>query len=174
LFWERSTGKVRRGKAHVVDYSKLAEKAKANQDASNLLFRTARDLDADPIVFFQRVTALIGEEMDKANEELRKRGVGAIARNHLPGFKGAIFLAFGTGLLCKVELEVQKGRSLIAAAIIGPPNGYEISRKEYLIGPAPAGFQRKHDAAPGLPVVGAPPEQIAEEVVAGILIGRFY
>jgi hypothetical protein len=156
----------------VADYTKLAEKAKAIQDAANQALHRQRDLESDPSVFFQRVTAAIGEEMNKANVELLRREVGTIARNHLPNFPGVIFLAFGTESLCRVELEVQDGKARIKAAISGPPNGYETSRKEYLIGENVPGSEPRHGDKAGIRAVGTRPEQIAEDIISGILIGK--
>jgi hypothetical protein len=157
----------------VADYAKLAEKAKAIQDAVNSAYIRQPDLDADPNAFFQSVSAHIAQEMTKANVELEKRGVGTIARNHLPNFPGVIFLSFGTESLCRVELEIQEGKARIKAAISGPPNGYDSSRKEYILGKNAPGAGMSFPGRAGMPVVGARPEQIAEDIISSILLGNF-
>jgi hypothetical protein len=156
----------------MVDYSKLAEKAKALQEAAENVSRRHREVDTDPSAFFQKLSVHLAQEMDKANEELRKRGVGLIARNHLPNFTGAIFLAFGTDLLCKVEVEIRKGRGQITASISGPPNGYVSSRKAFFVGRGPSASGTQASGA-GLQSAASRPEQVAQEIIAGLLVGRF-
>jgi hypothetical protein len=157
----------------MVDYEKLADKAKTIQVVANLALRRQRTLEADPKVFFQKVTAHIGEEMNKANVELRKRGIGTIARNHLPNFEGIIFLASGTESLCRVQLEVRTPASRIIAIISGPPNGNELSRKVYLLGPEGACSEMPDGEEAGMSTVGASPEKVAQDIISGILIGKF-
>jgi hypothetical protein len=130
-------------------------------------------LEADPKVFFQRVTAQIGEEINRAHVELRKRGVGAIARNHLGGFEGVVFLTFGIGLLCKVELACDGRGDRIRATISGPPNGLETARKEFLIGEQPSGSGMPRAEEAGVLDTGYSPEEIAQDIVSGIVIGKF-
>jgi hypothetical protein len=157
----------------MVDYEKLAAKAKAIQDAANLASQREKESAIDPKVFFQRVTAQINEEMNKANVELTKRGVGAISRNHLPNFDGVVFLVFGAGGLCRVELEAQPRVSKIKAIICGPPNGNELSRKEFLFGQGIAASPSSTTEAGGQITVGDTPQEIAQEIIAGIVIGTF-
>jgi len=157
----------------MVDYGKLAAEAKAMQDTANLASPRDERLEADPKVFFQRVTAQIGEEMNRANAELRKRGVGAIARNHLGGFEGVVFLTFGIGLLCKVELACDGRGDRIRAIISGPPSGLETARKEFPIGEEPLGFGRPRAEGAGLLNTGYSPEEIAQDIISGIVIGKF-
>ena len=157
----------------MVDYEKLADRAKMIQVAANFALYRQKTLEADPRGFFQKMTAHIGEEMNKANVELRKRGVGTIARNHLPSFKWTIFLACGTASLCKVQLEVRKPTSRIVATISGPPNGNELSRKVYLLGPEDASSKATEGEEAGLLTRGASPEKVAQDIISGILIGKF-
>jgi hypothetical protein len=157
----------------MVDYRKLADKAKAAQDADNLARLGQRRSDADPNVFFRRVIAHIDQEMERANVELRKTRVGTIARNHLPNFEGVIFLSIGTASLCRVDLVVQATVSRIRAILTGPPNGNEISRKEYVLGPGSSSTAWPSAEEIGSATVGASPEKIAEDIVSGIVLGHF-
>jgi hypothetical protein len=105
----------------VIDYAKLAEKAKAKQDAGKRAVERQSGQRSDPNLFFERVKAHIVEEMDKANAELRKKGAETIVRNYLPSYGGEICLTYGTYLLCCVEFEAHAEGSLIKAVISGPP-----------------------------------------------------
>jgi hypothetical protein len=84
-----------------------------------------------------------------------------------------LFLTLGSEALCRVQLEVHKGRGTIKASISGPPNGFERSRREYALGPSDQEYDPDEPASPVAPVFGARPEQIAEEIVTAILVGKF-
>jgi hypothetical protein len=157
----------------MVDYEKLAAQAKAAQDAANFASRKAQETSVDPKVFFQRVTANLNEEMNKANVELEKRGIEPISRNHLPNFDGIIFLVFGIGFMCRVELDAQPRTPRIKAIICGPPNGYELSRKEFAFGQEASSSGLPNAEKGGSRVVGPTPQEIAQEIIAGIVIGKF-
>jgi hypothetical protein len=157
----------------MVDYEKLAAQAKAAQDAAAFASRKAQESAVDPKIFFQRVTANLNEEMNKANVELQKRGIEPISRNHLPNFDGIVFLVFGLGFMCRVELDAQPRASRIKAIICGPPNGQELSRKEFFFGQgtSPTGLPNAEKGAPR--IIGPTPQEIAQEIIAGIVIGTF-
>ena len=156
----------------MVDYAKLTKIAKTVKQASQLASLIGSGVPAQPGVFFAKVEDCIDAEMNKANVELRKRGIGTIARNHLPNFRGVIFLAIGTEWLCRVELESRMGTNRIIASISGPPNRYVISRKEYVIGRTAQ--ESETEPSPGEEILagGASPEQIAEDIISGIIVGR--
>jgi hypothetical protein len=102
---------------------------------------------------YERVKFHVVNEIEKANGEMRKRKLDTIERIFTPCHRGKLCLTFGSRLLCCVEL--QEAKELIAAVISGPPNALEISRKEFLL----------YD--------GCDPEQIAVEIVSGLLVGEF-
>jgi hypothetical protein len=169
LFWEKSTGKEER----VVNYEKLAMKAKMIQDAEKLFAERDKEKKADPLVFFERVKAQIVEETKKANVELRKKGADIFDLIHLPSFEEDIFLTYGTDSLCRVGLGVLKEEFRITAVISGPPNGYEISRKEYLCNKEASFQEILFPGVAELPSDGSYPEEIATDIVSGILRGGF-
>ena len=154
----------------MVDYAKLADTAKVKQDADRSAAERHRQLRADPCVFFGRVRARLLEEMKKANVELRKRGAAFLEQNHLPGFPNEMFLTYGTDSLCRVGLGIMGGGCRVTAVISGPPNGYEISRKEYLCD-QDAACQEVRPA--GRLVVACRPNEIAVDIISGILVGKF-
>jgi hypothetical protein len=157
----------------MVNYAKLADKAKVTQNDEKLAAGRNRELKTDPCAFFVRVRKCIFEEMSKANVELRKRGAATFDQNHLPGFDTEVFLTLGTDSLCRVGLGFLAGRCLITAIISGPPNGYEISRKEYLCDQKAPCPDKIHAVGVGFPSFGSSPEGIAADIISSILVGRF-
>jgi hypothetical protein len=157
----------------MVDYEKLAAQAKANRDAAAFASRKAEESALDPKVYFKQVASYLNEEMNKANVELKKRGVDTISRNHLPTFEGVIFLVAGIGYMCRVELDAQPGMSRIRAMISGPPNGYELSRKEFFFGQEAVPSSSPTAEKTVLRIVGPTPQEVAQEIIAGIVIGKF-
>jgi len=158
----------------MVDYASLAYKAKVKHDEDKLADERHGNLRTDPCAFFERVKAHLIEEMDMVNVELRKRGVPVLEQNHLPGFAKEMFLTYGTNSLCRVGLGIMGGGCRITAVICGPPNGYEISRKEFLC--RQEGFCREVlcIGEAGLPTGVASPDEIAVDIISGVLVGRFY
>jgi hypothetical protein len=154
----------------MVNYAKLADTAKVKQDADRSAADVHRQLRADPCVFFGRVRAHLLEEMKKANVELRKRGAAFLDQNHLPGFPNEMFLTYGTDSLCRVGLGIMGGGCRVTAVISGPPNGYEISRREYLCDQE--GFCQEVRPDEGQ-IVACHPDGIAVDIISGILRGKF-
>jgi len=158
----------------MVDYAKLADKAKAIQEAAKGGGRRDEQLEHDPAAFYQKVKTHLITEINRANPELTKRGVPTLDRSFLPSFSGKFCFTFGISLLCSVDLDAQPGRHRIKAIITGPPNGNEVGKREYF-------FNRGVDEAPsyraeepGLTTVtGLNPEEIAVDIVSSILSGEF-
>lgn len=161
----------------MVDYAKLAEKAKALQDAGSSDNGRAETKKQNPIVFFDSVKSHLVAEMVKANTELGKRGVATLDRSFSPSFSGRFCFTFGTSLFCSVELiDPTVGQPRIKAVINGPPNGGEIGRREYLFNlnrhaPEPQTFRT--DESAGVLVTGLSPEDTAIDIISCILTGEF-
>jgi hypothetical protein len=155
----------------MVNYAKLADKARMIQIADKLEAERHKQLRADPCVFFEKVKAHIGEEMNKANVELRKRGAATLDRNYLPAFTEEILLTYGTDSLCRVGLGIIGGGCRVTAIISGPPNGFEISRKEYLCNQDKACQEVLPAVEEGMLPEGLCPEEIAVDIISGILRG---
>jgi hypothetical protein len=158
----------------VVDYAKLAEKAKALQDATRGSNGRLNAQEQDPTAFFDKVKSHLVAEMYKANLELGKRGLATLDRSFSPSFSGRFCFTFGLSLLCGVELDTRLGQRSIKAIISGPPNACEIGRRVYLFNQAsqqPQSFTE--DEATGVLVRGLGPEEIAVDIVSCILSGEF-
>jgi hypothetical protein len=157
----------------VVNYGELADRAQALQQAEiPSAAESLKKSDSDARLFFERVKEHIVEEMSKANAELAKRRVEGIERVFSPGFHGKLCMTFGSSLFCSVDLQTHAEGGRITAVINGPPNGYEISRKEFLFSCPP-----QEKAAPlqkgARETAGAAPGEIAIEIVSGLIQGRF-
>jgi hypothetical protein len=137
----------------VADYGELADKLSHRQIHARDEWRQsgARAIDAAEV--YERVKLLVGNEIDKANVELRKRRLALIERVYMPCCQGRLCLTYSSDLLCTVDLEEAKGQ--ITAVISGPPNASEISRREFAMDD------------------GADPERITVEIVSGLLMGEF-
>jgi hypothetical protein len=158
----------------VVDYAKLAEKAKALQDAAKGQDGRLNGQEQDPIAFFDKVKSHLVAEMYKANVELNKRGLPTLDRSFSPSFSGRFCFTFGTSMLCGVELETRPGQRSIKATISGPPNAREIGRRVYLFSRAshqPQSFVE--DDTTGVVVRGMGPQEIAVDIISCILSGEF-
>jgi hypothetical protein len=157
----------------VVDYGKLAEKAKRRQDAENLPVAGNMEQKSNPKAFFERVRTQLLKEMDKANVELGKRGADRISQNHLAGFDNEMFLTFGTDLLCRVTLNTMAGGCRITAVLSGPPNGCELSRKEYPFDCDGVNAEMLLAKTAGFSLVDPLPKKIAVDIISSLLAGKF-
>jgi hypothetical protein len=157
----------------MVDYAKLADRAKVVQEADKQAIERHTKLRTDPCSFFEKVKKHVLEEMKMANVELRKIGADTIDENHLPGFSDEMFITYGLHSLCRVGLGIMKGGCRVTAVISGPPNGYEISRKEYQCNRDASCSEVVSLGLDGLPVEGSHPVEIAVNIVSGILAGKF-
>jgi hypothetical protein len=72
-----------------------------------------------------------------------------------------------------VGLGIKAGECRITAVISGPPNGYEISRKEYLCVQDAARKEVLATAEAGLPNVITSPREIAVDIISSILVRKF-
>lgn len=157
----------------MADYAMLADKAKVMQDAEKLTADRHKKMKADPTAFFDNVRAHLIEEMAKANVELHKRQAVGFGRNHMPGFEDEVFITFGTDLLCRVTLVVLGGRCRIKAVISGPPNGYELSRREYPINQEDSNSVIASTSGAESATAKASPYQIAVNIISSVIIGSF-
>lgn len=157
----------------MVDYEKIAEEAKMRRDAATLPKVRRNQLEVNSKAFFQRVSVHLDEEMKKANVALRKRKVDTIARNRLPNFEDVVFLAIGTEALCRVGLDLNTRIPRITAVIIGPPHRAEIARREYMLAMDALGQEMPNTGRAGWPNLGASSKEIAQQIIAGIVGGRF-
>jgi hypothetical protein len=158
----------------VVDYAKLAEKAKALKDAADSTAGRPEVKKQNPVIFFDSVKSHLVAEMQKANMELARRGLATLDRSFSPSFSGRFCFTFGMSLFCSVELEEKVGGPQIKAVISGPPNGLEIGRREYHFNRGKQEQQSfRADENAGMIVTGLNPEETAVDIISSILTGEF-
>jgi hypothetical protein len=157
----------------MTDYAKLADIAKLKTIEDRTAVEKHKELRAASCTFFEGVKAHLADEMKKANLELRKKKAPTFDRIHLPSFDGEIFLTYGTDSLCRVGRGIMKGGCRITAVISGPPNGYEISRREYRCKQEETcRIVLTIDEAEGRTTAFSP-DEVAADIIAGILVGKF-
>jgi len=66
-----------------------------------------------------------------------------------------------------------KGGCRITAVISGPPNGYEISRREYLCKKEETCREVLTIDESHSKTISFAPEEVAEDIISGVLIGKF-
>ena len=157
----------------MVDYEKLVDESLLRQIAATPRQIRRSELEADSRAFFRRVVAHIDEEMSEANVALSKRGGETIARNRLPSFEDVVFLAIGTVGLCRVELDLKRRIPRIAAVLLGSSVRTEIARKEYMLAMDAWGKEMPNAGKTGWPALGASAKEIAEDIIASIVSGKF-
>jgi hypothetical protein len=157
----------------MTDYEKLANIAKLKTIEDRAAVDKHRELRASRCTFYEGVRAHLADEIKKANSELSKKNAPTIDRLHLPSFDEEVFLTYGTDTLCRVGRGIMKGGCRITAVISGPPNGYEISRREYLC-------KQEETCRIVLTIdeakdrtIAFSPDGVAADIVAGILVGKF-
>jgi hypothetical protein len=135
----------------MTDYGELAQKLSNRLSHAQPAREPGSERGMDPAVIYERVKLRVSDEIEKANVELRKRKLAPVERLFLPSYHGRLCLSFGP-LLCTADLQEAKGH--VTAVITGPPNQQEISRKDFALNEYR-------------------PEQIAVEIVSGLLMGEF-
>lgn len=155
------------------NYAQLADRAKVKQVADLAAVERHKELSAPACVFFAGVRNHLIEEMSKANVELSKRKAPLLDRNFMPGFSDELFLTYGTDSLCRIGIGIMSRGCRITAVLSGPPNGYEISRKEYLCAQDPNCREVFLPDGEGTDLIPQLPQRIAADIISGILIGRF-
>ena len=155
----------------MTDYDALEANLKGKKKVGDSRNEKQANYGFAPVTFYKYVKQQIEEEVDKANEELRKRNLPVIERVFMPGFEGRLSFTFGTGFLCTVELQEPKGR--IRALIFGPPSRDEIARKDYFWNPEAVDIEDLPIEEVRKVAVGFSPRRIAAEIVSGLLMGEF-
>ena len=136
----------------MTNYGELADKLNSRRSHARLTQQPQAERGVSAAQIYEHVKVLVSHEIEKANVELHKRRLALIERLFLPSYQGRLCLVFGSGMLCAADLHEAKGQ--ITAVISGPPNAQEICRKDF-------------------PLNKFRPEQIAVEIVSGLLRGEF-
>src|SRR3954454_20671388 len=95
----------------MVDYGKLLDEEKARRESAIANAEAQRRREIELVAFFRSVEIAVGEEMAKANRELKRRGGAMIEGPFRPGKAGnardeQIELTFGSRRpACRLTLE---------------------------------------------------------------------
>jgi hypothetical protein len=157
----------------MIDYAKLADIAKLKDLDDATVVEKHKKLRAEPCTFFERVEAHLLDEMKKANVELRKRKAPIFDRICLPSFDEELLLTYGISSLCRVGRGIMGGGCRITAVISGPPNGYEISRREYRCKQEETCHEVLAVDETQSKTIAFGPEGVATDIIAGVLAGKF-
>ena len=163
----------------MVDYGRLIDEEESRQDSAlaNLEAQNKREIEL--VAFFRNVEIALGKEMAKANQELKRRGVPTIGGPFRPD-KGEelIELTFGNRRpCCRLKLESiakEVGLSRISVELLNDANALT-HRVHYLLEGADVNVKAYRPLVEDFPDKGAEctDAEIAQEIVPGILRGRF-
>jgi hypothetical protein len=163
----------------MVDYAKLIDEEKARQDSAIARVEALKKRDLDLLSFFRRVEIDLGEEIAKANEELKKRGVPTILGPQRPE-KNDRQIEYQLGSrkpCCRLSLEstaAEVGLSRIHSELFNE-EGVVIGQTDYVIEGEAQNLKTYKSLVEGFPdhtaQVGS--KEIAQEIVPGIIRGRF-
>ncbi len=163
----------------MVDYGRLLDEEQARRDSAIANAAAQRKREIELVAFFRSVEIALGQEMMKANQELRRRGAPTIEGPFRPR-KGEeqIELALGArrpaGRLTLESINPQVGLSRMKVELINDA-GELTGRMQYLLEGEAADVKAYKPLVEGFPDRGAvhSPEEIAQEIVPGIIRGRF-
>jgi hypothetical protein len=163
----------------MVDYSRLIDEEQAKQNSAIAKVEARRERDLDLNSFFRRVEIDLGEEIAKANAELKKRGVPAIAGPYRSEkHENQIEYSLGSrNPCCRLTLEstsAEVGLSRIHTELFDE-EGAVIGQTDYVIEGEAQDLRTYKALVEGFPDHAAQVSsaEIAQEIVPGILRGRF-
>jgi hypothetical protein len=163
----------------MVDYGKLIDEEKAREDSAIAAAEALKKREIDLVSFFRSVEINLGEEMARANVELKKRGAPVIEGPFRPlKDEEKIGLAFGKRRpSCRLTLQstfAQIGISRIQVELFDE-TGASIGKKDYVIEGEAGALKAYQSLIEGFPDHNAEvsASEIAQEIVTGIIRGRF-
>lgn len=163
----------------MVDYGKLLDEEQARRNSAMANAEAQRKREIELVAFFRHVEIAVGQEMAKANQELKRRGAPKIEGPFRPR-KGEeqIELTFGSRKpACRLTLESLDplmGLSRMKVELFDESRNLA-GRMQYLLEGEAANVKAYKPLVEGFPDHGAvhSPEEMAQEIVTGIIRGRF-
>ena len=163
----------------MVDYGKLLDEEKARRDSAVANAAAQRRREIELVAFFRNVEIALGQEMAKANQELKRRGAPRIEGPFRPvKDEEKIELTFGTHRpACRLALESLDplmGLSRLKVELLDE-QGDIAGRMQCLLEGEAENVKAYKPLVEGFPDRGSAitPEDIAQEIVPGIIRGRF-
>jgi hypothetical protein len=163
----------------MVDYAKIVGEEKAHQDSTLSVAEIQKRREVDLTALFRDVEIALSEEVAKANVELDKRGDPIIGGPFRPVIgEERIELALGTiEPCCRMTLQsttAHVGLSRIVVELFGD-TGAPIAQTDYVTEDQVLPLKVYKSLVEGFPDKDAErsPAAIAQEIVPGIIRGRF-
>jgi len=163
----------------MVDYAKLLDEEKARRDSAIANAEAKRRREIELVAFFRSVEIALGQEMAKANQELKRRGAPTIDGPFRPiREEELIELTFGTRRpACRLTLESLDplmGLSRMKVELLDDARNVA-GRMHYLLEGESENVKVFKPLVEGFPDRGSEhsPDEIAQEIVPGIIRGRF-
>jgi len=163
----------------MVDYAKLLDEEKARRDSAIANAEAKRRREIELVAFFRSVEIALGQEMAKANQELKRRGAPTIDGPFRPiREEELIELTFGTRRpACRLTLESLDplmGLSRMKVELLDDARNVA-GRMHYLLEGESENVEVFKPLVEGFPDRGSEhsPDEIAQEIVPGIIRGRF-
>lgn len=163
----------------MVDYAKLIKEEAARQDSAIADAETQWKREIELLAFFRQVEICLGEEMALANKELKERAAPFISGPFRP-VKDAetIELAFGTRRpCCRLNLSGAVGGAGWARIHVEllDDTGNAMGKKQYFLDATNPIVKAHMSLVEGFPdrASETAPSEIAQEIITGILRGRF-
>jgi hypothetical protein len=163
----------------MVDYAKLLDEERARRDSALADAEAQRRREIELVAFFRSVEIALGQEMAKANQELKRRGAVTIEGPFRPvKSKEQFELTFGTrGPSCRLTLESidpVMGLSRLKVELLDDARKV-VGRMQYLLEGEADNVKAFKPLVEGFPDRGSvsSPEEIAQEIVPGMIRGRF-
>ena len=161
------------------DYGKLIDAEKQRRESAIAAADARRAREIEMVAFFREVEIELGMEMAKANAELKKRAAPVIFGpfRPVPG-QEKIELAFGLRNPC-CRLTLQNSDARLEAAAIGAElideSGHETARAKFVIEGDASALKAYRSLVEGFPdrTTELKPSEIAQEIVCGMIRGRF-
>ena len=163
----------------MVDYAKLIDEERARKGSALTAAEAQERRELDLITLFRNVEIELGREMAKANQELKKRGSPVIAGPFRPiKEQERIELTFGTRRpYCRLTLhgiDTSAGLASIQAELLDDLGNMN-SQTQYVIEGEGETLRAYRPLVEGVPDRAAEvtPSEMAQEIVPGIIRGRF-
>jgi hypothetical protein len=163
----------------MVDYAKLLDEEQARRNSAIANAEAQRKREIELVAFFRSVEIALGQEMMKANQELKRRGAPTIEGPFRPVRGEEQFeFAFGPRTpACRLTLDSidpLMGLSRIKVELLNEQQNAAASMQYLLEGEA-ADVKAYKPLVENFPDRGTvhSPEEIAQEIIPGIIRGRF-
>ena len=163
----------------MVDYARLLDEERARRDSALANAEAQRRREIEMVAFFRDVEIALGQEMAKANQELKRHGAPRIEGPYRPvQDEERIELTFGTRRpACRLTLESLDplmGLSRMKVELLDDAHNLA-GRLHYLLEGEAENVRAFKPLVEGFPDRGSAhsPDEIAQEIVPGIIRGRF-